>query len=258
MNNQLYLAWLDLETGGLNGRLDNGKLGMEHYPIFEVAMIVTDAELNQVGLPLHIVIHQTEERIAECSEWAIETHTKSGLLAQVRESTITLEQAESMIMERLKSLGIEKYDRKAKTGAILAGNSIMFDRSYIMCQMPTLNDYLHYRQLDVSAFNLAVRMLQPEIEERVVKEYKHEALADIRESIAEYAVYIDALFGIKDIERFDYLSSLSEKLNAAHGTNYSWRVDINHNRVCLDDMGTDGHDIRKAIDISMMRTSSDD
>lgn len=194
MNNQTYLAWLDLETGGLNGRLDNGKLGMEYYPILEVAMIVTDSELNQVGGPLHIVIHQTEERIAECSEWAIDTHTKSGLLDQVRESTITLKQAESMIMEHLKSIGVEKYDRKAKTGALLAGNSIMFDRSYIMCQMPILNDYLHYRQLDVSVFNLAVRMLQPEIEERVVKEYKHEALADIRESIEEYAVYINALF----------------------------------------------------------------
>lgn len=194
MNNQLHLAWLDLETGGLNGRLDNGKLGMEHYPIFEVAMIVTDADLNQVGLPLHIIIHQTEDRIAECSEWAIDTHTKSGLLDQVRESTISLEQAEAIIIDRLKSFGINEYNRKEKTGALLAGNSIMFDRSYIMCQMPTLNDYLHYRQLDVSAFNLAVHMLQPEIEERVVKECKHEALADIHESIEEYRVYVDALF----------------------------------------------------------------
>lgn len=192
--NKMYLAWIDLETGGLNGRLDNGQLGMEFYPIFEVALIVTDEKLNHVGNPLRLVIHQEESRISESHEWAINTHTKSGLLDEVRSSTLTLADAESRIIDHLKALGIESYNRKEKRGAIMAGNSIMFDRSYIMCQMIRLHDYLCYRQLDVSALNLAVRLFRPEIESLVKKEYKHEALADVQESIDELKAYRDALF----------------------------------------------------------------
>ena len=194
MNNDMYLVFLDLETGGLNGRLDNGKLGMEFYPILEAALIVTDRKLQQVGEPLRLAIHHSEERIADCSQWALDTHEKSGLLADVRNSTLTLANAEQAIIEHLKSLGINKYNRKEHSGGILAGNSIMFDRSFIMAQMPEFNDYLHYRQLDVSALNLTVRLFKPEIENKVVKEYKHEAFADIQETINEFKVYVDALF----------------------------------------------------------------
>ncbi|WP_082243408.1 oligoribonuclease [Vibrio parahaemolyticus] len=189
-----YFAWLDYETGGLNGRLDNGHLGMDYYPIFEVAMIVTDSQLNQVGEPLRLVVHQFEDSISQCSQWAIDTHTKSGLLDEVRTSTLSLRDAEVAIISHLKNLGIPPYDRKKKSGAILAGSSIMFDRTFMMCQMPELSDYLHYRQLDVSAFNLAVRAFKPEIEQFVQKQYKHEALSDIQETIDEFKVYRSALF----------------------------------------------------------------
>lgn len=190
----MHLLFLDYETGGLNGRLDNGKLGMDYYPIFEVALIVTDTQLNAIGEPLRLVVHQDEQAIELSSEWALDTHQKSGLLDEVRDSTLTLVQAEQVVIEHLKSLGIEKYDRKAKIGAILAGSSVTFDRTYMICQMPELAEYLHYRQLDVSAFNLAVRMFKPEIESFVTKKYLHKALDDIQETIDELKVYKEHLF----------------------------------------------------------------
>jgi oligoribonuclease (3'-5' exoribonuclease) len=195
-----YFLHGDLETGGLNGRIENGKLGMEYYPIFELAFIVTDLNLEQVGEPLRLVIHHSEDDIAKSHEWAIKKHTESGLLDDVRFSALTLEQAEIRVIDHLKSLGIEAYDRKEKTGAAFSGNSIMFDRSYIMCQMPNLHDYLHYRQLDISALALAASAFKPELEKDITskKQYKHEALADIRESIAELKMYRTALFQLND------------------------------------------------------------
>lgn len=191
-----YFLFGDIETGGLNGRLDNGALGMEYYPILEVAFIVTDNNLEQIGEPLRIAIHQSEEDIAKSHEWAIKTHTDSGLLDDVRASSITLADAEQITIDYLRDLGINAYDSKTKTGAIFAGNSIMLDRSYFMCQMPTLHEYLHYRQLDISGFALAARAWNPELEEKITseKKYRHEALADITESIAELKAYRAALF----------------------------------------------------------------
>lgn len=210
--NNIFFAWLDYETGGLNGRLPNGQLGMDYYPILEVALIVTDGQLHQVGEPLRLVINHSEERIAQCSEWAIETHTKSGLLDEVRASKISLQDAEHAIISHLMTLGIKAYDKQSKTGAILAGSSIQFDRSFMMCQMPELNDYLHYRQLDVSTFNIAVRQFAPHIEEMVKKEYKHEALADIQETINEFKVYQQALFDNPLIRRVQFAHSNDESM----------------------------------------------
>lgn len=192
--NDVFFAWLDFETGGLNGRLDNGHLGMDYYPIFEVALIVTDSQLNQVGEALRLVINHSEERIQQSSEWAICAHTKSGLLDEVRSSKLSLKDVEHAIISHLQTLGIDSYDRKAKKGAVLAGSSIGFDRSYMMCQMPELNDYLHYRQMDVSSFNLAVRAFKPSLEDKFTKQYKHEALSDIQETIDEFKVYCDDWF----------------------------------------------------------------
>lgn len=191
-----YFAHGDIEAGGLDGRIENGKLGMEYYPIFEIAFIITDTDLNQVGEPLRLVIHQSDEMIARSHEWALKTHTESGLLNEVRASKITLEQAESIIIVHLKSLGIEKYNVKKRTGAVFSGNSIKYDRNFFTCQMPVLNDYFHYRQLDISVLALAARAFMPELEKDVTarKEYKHEALADIQESIAELKAYRSALF----------------------------------------------------------------
>jgi oligoribonuclease (3'-5' exoribonuclease) len=189
--NNTALVWADLETGGLNGRLPNEQLGMEYYPILEIAIIVTDENLVEQGDPLRIVIHQPESEIEKCSEWALKKHSESGLLDEVRLSTISLVQAQNMILDHLQWLGIDAYDRESKTGGILCGSSIMFDRTYLMAQMPELHEYLHYRQLDVSAINLAMRMFNPDLAEQATdfKKYTHEALADIRESIEELRIY---------------------------------------------------------------------
>jgi oligoribonuclease (3'-5' exoribonuclease) len=190
-----YFLFGDIETGGLNGRLDNGELGMEYYPILELAFILTDKDLNQIGEPLRVVVHHSDEVIATCSEWALDTHTTSRLIDEVRSSTLSLAAVEQMVIDWLKSLGIDVYNPKTKQGAVFAGNSIMFDRSYIMCQMPKLHEYMHYRQLDISALALAARAFNPELEHKATsaKLYKHEALSDIRESIEELRVYKQVL-----------------------------------------------------------------
>jgi oligoribonuclease len=197
--NSSYFIFGDIETGGLNGRLDNGVLGMEYYPILELAFILTDKDLNQVGDPLRLVVHQDDESIDRCHAWALDTHTKSGLLDEVRASTLSLVDAEQMVIDWLNVLGVAKYDGKTKQGVVFAGNSIMFDRSYIMCQMPMLHAFMHYRQLDISAIALAARAWNPELELKAVsaKLYAHEALADIRESIEELRVYKQVL-GVLD------------------------------------------------------------
>jgi oligoribonuclease len=196
MSNKPYFLFGDIETGGLNGRLDNGQLGMEYYPIFELALVVTDRDLNQVGSALRVVVHQSEDMINRSHQWAIDTHAKSGLLDEVRLGAYSLAECEQQILDHLNKMGIEPYDRDTKEGVIFAGNSIMFDRSYIMCQMPGLHEFMHYRQLDISAIALAARVWAPELEKKALsmKQYKHEALADIRESIAELKCYKDAVF----------------------------------------------------------------
>ncbi len=183
--------WVDLETGGFNGRLENDELGSQYYPIFEIAAKLTDRSLNEIAEPIRLVIYHDESMIARSSKWALDTHEKSGLLSEVRGNGVTLETAEVMLIEWLGKAGVGPYDRKAKSGAVLAGNGIHFDRSFITAQMPQFNDYLHYRQLDISSINIGCLAWRPDLYEEVrqAKEYKYEAMADINESIDEAHVY---------------------------------------------------------------------
>lgn len=186
----------DLETGGLNERQPDGTLGAESLPIFELAFILTDANLNELAEPLRLVVHQPEEEIAKCDQWAIDTHTKSGLLDEVRASTLTLTDAEQQIIDWLKSNGIEGFKGRGSSGVWLGGNSIMLDRSFILAQMPKLHAFMHYRQFDVSMLAMAARLWAPEVEKKAIggKQYRHEALADIRETIQELKTYREHLF----------------------------------------------------------------
>lgn len=103
-------------------------------------------------------------------------------------------------MDHLKSNGVDAYDKKTKTGGIMAGNSIVLDRMFIAAQMPKFESYMHYRQLDASALAIAARYWAPEVAKEAIanKAYGHEALADIRESIAEARVYMD-MFKLKSL-----------------------------------------------------------
>ncbi|WP_143872533.1 oligoribonuclease [Catenovulum sediminis] len=210
-----FILWLDLETGGLDGRLDNGKLGMEFYPILEIACVLTDTNLNPVSA-IRIPLFQPESELNKLSNWAVQTHHESGLLAECMQSDITLDKAERIVLNWLASNGCDAYDRAAKTGAVLAGNSIGFDRNFIRCQMPKLHSYLHYRMLDVSAVALMCRFSRPELEALAVehKTYKHEALSDIFESIKEYFVYSRFVICSKDFDtsRLGWLAAFNPSM----------------------------------------------
>jgi oligoribonuclease len=193
--NPIKLAFLDLETGGLDGMQPDGRIGAVSFPILEIAMHITDSELNIVdGEGLRLVIHVAEDELAQMSPWSIEQHAKSGLLDEVRRSALTLRDAEALCIEHMQKHGAEKYDRSAKTGTIMAGNSIRFDRNYLNAQMPLLDSYFHYRQIDVSSIDLLNRIWRPEISARVHKDYKHLALSDIRETINEIRLYKETLW----------------------------------------------------------------
>lgn len=195
MSNQ-KLLFGDIETGGFCHRLDDGTLGAESLPIFELALILTDAELNEIGEPLRLVIHHSDSDIAKSDPWAIDTHTKSGLIDEVKRSVLSMAEAEEQILNWLITHGIEPFSGRGSKGLWLAGSSIFFDRCYIMAQMPKLHAFMHYRQLDVSALALAARLWAPEVEKDAIdaKEYRHEALADIRETIEELRLYRNRIF----------------------------------------------------------------
>jgi oligoribonuclease (3'-5' exoribonuclease) len=190
----MTLLFIDLETGGLSGLLDNGRMGCQYYPIFQIALIVTDQELQKIAPPMVIHVHQTEEMIARCHEWAINQHTKTGLLKASRESGTTLAEAEDTIIEYLKAFGINAYDRASKIGPVMAGNSITLDRMFISAQMPKLDAYMHYRQIDISSVAMLGRAMGKNLLEGVDKRYTHNALDDIEECLIEARHYCRTLF----------------------------------------------------------------
>ncbi|GAL07882.1 3'-to-5' oligoribonuclease [Photobacterium aphoticum] len=192
---QETFVWLDLETGGLMGKQENGQMGEAYYPILEVAVILTDRNLDRIGEPLRMAIFQEEDEIAKCDPWAQKTHEESGLLKDVRESGVTLADAEKQILKLLKKHGIKKFEHKATSIGILAGSSVHFDRAFIRCQMAELDKFLHYRLFDVSPFDIASRAWNPELSAQHDKRLKHEALADIEDSINEARIYRDLFIG---------------------------------------------------------------
>ena len=196
---KINLIGLDLETGGLNRyeTLPTGERvhGALHYPILEAALIVCDEELNILG-KVHVGIFN-ESMLEQMNPWAVDTHTKSGLIDQLRwdsgEHDMVFsenEHAEHYIIEKLDSMGVKKYDRKAKTGGILFGNSIGFDVSFIDAQMPKLAEYFHYRTIDVSSIDLLKRTAWSQYPFAFLhKQYCHTALSDINETHKELSNY---------------------------------------------------------------------
>lgn len=191
---EMKLCFLDLETGGLHGRLSDGRIGARDYPILEIGMHVTDTNLDIIGEGFRVVVHHDEDTLAKMDPWAISQHTKSGLLDEVRNSPVSLEQAQALCLAYLASCNAMPYDRAAKTGTLMCGNSIRLDREYLDYQMPELSQYFHYRQIDWSAINLACRMWAPSVNGLVKKKYRHLALADIVECIDEARIYKNMLF----------------------------------------------------------------
>jgi oligoribonuclease len=180
------LVWADMEAGGLNKILEDGTPGAAHYPIFEIAVIVTDIDLNLLPFePLRLVLQITEEDEQRCDPVALEMHRKSSLLDECRKSTLSVKNAEHLVLEHLKEVGVQEFNRKNPyMNGMLSGNSIKYDRDFIQMQMPRLDQYLHYQMLDVSMIKYAFIGIQPP-----KKQYDHRALNDIMESIDELRFY---------------------------------------------------------------------
>jgi len=156
--------------------------------LIEVAVLVTDGQLNVQGVGLDIIIATPEEKLAAMSDVVHEMHTKSGLADAVRAATTTMAEAEQQVMEY-----VTAYAAPGK--ALLAGNTIGTDRGFLARDMPTLIGYLHYRTIDVSTIKELARRWYPSVFHLAPeKQNNHRALADIRESIQELRYYRAAVF----------------------------------------------------------------
>jgi len=168
-------VWIDCEMTGLD--LSSDKL-------IEIAALVTDAELNILGDGVDVVIHADDAVLSSMVDVVTEMHARSGLIEEVKASTVDLATAEAMVMDY-----INKHVKQPKT-APLAGNSIATDRSFIARDMPALDAFLHYRMIDVSSIKELCRRWYPRIYfGQPVKGLSHRALADINESIRELKFY---------------------------------------------------------------------
>jgi oligoribonuclease len=174
------LVWIDCEMTGLDLRRD---------ALIEVAVLLTDADLNLVDDGLDIVIHASADLLDAMVPVVHDMHAASGLTELVRASTVTLAEAEKAILDYVVS-----HVPQAGT-APLCGNSIATDRSFIARDMPALDDYLHYRMIDVSSLKELARRWYPRVYwAQPAKGLAHRALADIRESVQELSYYRRTLF----------------------------------------------------------------
>ncbi|HEX6967410.1 MAG TPA: oligoribonuclease [Micromonosporaceae bacterium] len=174
------LVWIDCEMTGLD-------LGKD--ALIEVAALVTDPDLNVLGEGVDVVIHAEEAALAGMTEVVRDMHARSGLTEEVRRSTVTLREAEDMVLEY-----VATYVKEPRT-APLCGNSIATDRSFLARDMPRLENYLHYRMIDVSSIKELCRRWYPRVYfSQPPKGLAHRALMDIRESIRELAYYRRTVF----------------------------------------------------------------
>jgi len=172
---QNHLIWLDMEMTGLEPDRDR---------ILEIAVVITDGQLVTITEAPVITVHQPEQVLDAMDEWNRNTHGKSGLIARVKASRTGEADAEAQMLAFLQE------HVPARTSP-MCGNSICQDRRFLARYMPQLEAWFHYRNLDVSTLKELARRWRPEIYKGVEKKGKHEALADIHESINELRHYRD-------------------------------------------------------------------
>jgi oligoribonuclease len=164
-------------------------LNLASDALIEVAVLVTGPDLTVLGDGVEVVIHASDAALAGMIDVVREMHDKSGLTEDVRKSTVTLSQAEDMIMEY-----VTRYVPDPRS-APLCGNSIATDRGFLARDMPRLDSHLHYRMIDVSSIKELCRRWYPRVYfGQPVKGLAHRALADIRESIRELEYYRRTVF----------------------------------------------------------------
>ena len=167
------LIWVDMEMTGLNPDTDC---------IIEVALVITDSQLNIIAEAPVLVVHQSDEVLDMMDKWNKSTHSKSGLIEKVKISKFNETEVEAQMIEFLKLHILPVISP-------MCGNSICQDRRFMARSMPQLEAYFHYRNLDVSTLKELAKRWKPEIVAGLIKESKHEALADIYESIIELKYY---------------------------------------------------------------------
>jgi oligoribonuclease len=180
MANELpHLVWIDCEMTGLS---------LEKDALVEIAVLVTDSELNIIGEGIDLVIHATEGQLAEMNDFVRNMHTSSGLINEIPHG-ITVADAEKQILQYLTSVGV------VPGKSPLAGNSVSVDRNFIARDMKELAEYLHYRTIDVSTIKeLARRWFPKAYFAAPAKTGNHRALGDIRDSIDELKYYRTSVF----------------------------------------------------------------
>ena len=171
--NQNYLIWIDMEMTGLVPETDR---------IIEIALVITDGDLNTVAEAPVLVVHQADDVLDSMDDWNKSTHAKSGLIDKVKSSVLDDAVAEAQLLDFLKEFV------PARTSP-MCGNSICQDRRFLARWMPQLEAYFHYRNLDVSTLKELAKRWKPEVAQGIKKHGKHEALADIFESIDELKHY---------------------------------------------------------------------
>ncbi|TCJ79846.1 UNVERIFIED_ORG: oligoribonuclease [Dietzia maris] len=169
------IVWIDCEMTGLDTSSD---------ALVEIAALVTDSELNVLGDGIDIVIHAPDAKLDAMVPVVRDMHASSGLTEEIRESTVTIAEAEEQVLAYIREWV------PVSGSAPLAGNSIGTDRGFLARDMPELNSYLHYRMIDVSSIKELCRRWYPRIYfGQPEKGMSHRALADIKESIRELAYY---------------------------------------------------------------------
>jgi len=173
--NDTHLVWIDMEMSGLKPDSDS---------VLEVALIVTDKNLNLVEESPVLVVHQPDTVLDAMDNWNKGTHGKSGLIDKVKASTLGEAEVEAQMIEFMKK---HVGERKSP----MCGNSICQDRRFLARHMPKLEAYFHYRNLDVSTLKELAARWRPELKDGFKKANSHTALADIQESIEELKYYRD-------------------------------------------------------------------
>jgi oligoribonuclease len=168
-----HLIWIDLEMTGLNPETDL---------IIEIATVITDKDLNILAEGPTLAVHQPESAILAMDDWNQKHHGESGLIERVRTSSISAAEAEALTIDFLKKWVPER-------ASPMCGNTIGQDRRFLVRYMPKLEAYFHYRSIDVSTLKELAARWAPSLKDGFKKETRHEALADVIESIEELRYY---------------------------------------------------------------------
>ncbi|MBT4885270.1 MAG: oligoribonuclease [Legionellales bacterium] len=174
------LVWLDLEMTGLDPNCER---------IIEIATVVTDHNLEIIDTGPSLVINQSKSLLGDMDAWNTDHHTKSGLVDAVISSQLSETDAELMTLDFLKK-------HLAPGESPLCGNTISQDRRFLIKYMPSLADFFHYRNLDVTSLKLMVNMWRPDLAMDYTKNSKHRALDDVYDSINEMRHYRDTFLRI--------------------------------------------------------------